>query len=167
MGLVSILLFLGLVAFYWDNNRLRSDIGGLTARLEQVSTDCFALKTEREGLLIEIENQKENNSKVMSMKASQATRTGQIVENLIPLLTNLPYDPKNLHHLSAPIDYIYFDYDGANGPEIVFVECKSGGAKESKRQRLIKVAIQNGHVFYEQLRVNENGITVKRVKNED
>jgi predicted Holliday junction resolvase-like endonuclease len=164
---VILILCIVLVLGYLENNTLNTQIGSLTERLEQLSKDYHDLSTEKETLILEVEKEKENSSKMLSMKASQATRTGQVVENLIPLLTELPYDPRNLHHLSQPIDFLYFNYDGANGPEIVFIECKSGKAKESKRQRLIKLAIQHGHVFYEQLRVDEHGIRTKRVTNEE
>lgn len=166
MGLVSILLFLGLVAFYWDNNRLRSDIGGLTARLEQVSTDCFALKTEREGLLIEIEKQKEANSKVLSAKISSEVKLGNCVEQLAPFLESCKYRPQDMHFLGTGIDYVVYNIDAAD-PAIIFLEVKSQGAKLSKKQRVIKELIKKGAVRFEEMRVSDKGQSIKVTKNDE
>jgi predicted Holliday junction resolvase-like endonuclease len=92
-------------------------------------------------------------------------RTGTIIENIVPIIPSLPYNAKNMHHLGQPIDFIHFSYDGMEGPEITFIEVKSGNAKESKRQKLIKKAIQQGKVYYELLTIDDKEIKVKRVKN--
>lgn len=98
-------------------------------------------------------------SKVLSQKKSSEVNVGAITENLVPLLAGLPYNSTNMHHLGAPIDYLYFDYDQA---EIVFVECKSGNARESKRQKLIKNIIQEGRVRYDLVQITSTGIKVTR-----
>lgn len=106
--------------------------------------------------------EQEKNRAILSQKKSSETRLGAIAENLVPLLTDIPYDPKNLHHLGMPIDYLYFDYDQG---EIVFIEVKSGNAKESSRQKLIKRLISTGKVYYEKLTINEKGIKITRERN--
>jgi predicted Holliday junction resolvase-like endonuclease len=105
--------------------------------------------------------EKEKNAKVVSQKKSSETKLGAIAENALPLLQNIPYNPQNLRHLGMPIDFVYFDYDGAD-PGIIFIEVKSGKAKESSRQKLIKKLITEGKVYYEELRINEHGIKIKR-----
>lgn len=132
-----------------------------------------SLKTEREaknqqiletrqlelGLHVEVEKYK----KLLSQKKSSETRLGQISENLVPLLAQIPYDSKNLCHLGQPIDYVYFDYDQG---EIIFIEVKSGQARESKRQKTIKNLIKTGRVHYEIITINDKGINIKRTENE-
>jgi predicted Holliday junction resolvase-like endonuclease len=122
------------------------------AKVQEISEQNISLQH-----LIDIEV--ENNKKILSQKKSSEVRLGACVENIIGLMTELPYDPKNLHHMGQPIDYLYFNYDEA---EIVFVEVKSGNATESDRQKMIKRAIQAGKVYYERLTINEKGIHVKR-----
>jgi predicted Holliday junction resolvase-like endonuclease len=114
---------------------------------------------EREAL----NQEKLRNQQVVSQRKSSETRMGAITENLVPLLQGLPYDPKNLHHLGQPIDFIHFDYET---PSITLIEVKSGNAKESKRQKLIKNCIKKGMVYYEKLQINEEGIKITREKNE-
>lgn len=104
----------------------------------------------------------EKNKSLLSQKTSQSVRMGEISENLLPLLSGLPYDPRNLHHLAKPIDFIYFSYDGTEGPEITFVEVKSGGARESTRQKLIQKIIKEGKIHYDLVQINEKGIKVTR-----
>lgn len=116
---------------------------------------------EAQGLLEAEKKQKET---ALSQRKSSEFRIGTIAENLVPLLKGLPYDPQNLHHMSQPIDFIYYDYESA---EIVFIEVKSGKSKESKRQKIIKNAIKMGKVYYEELRIDEKGITVKRAQNNE
>lgn len=105
--------------------------------------------------------EQQKNKDLLSKKIAADVRIGAISENLLPLLNGLPYDSKNLHHLAQPIDFLYFSYD-KDEPEIVFVECKSGNAKESPRQKLIKRVIKEGRVHYDLVRINEEGVKVER-----
>jgi predicted Holliday junction resolvase-like endonuclease len=124
---------------------------------------------EKENLQLKdsLEAETLRNNEVLSQKKSSEVKVGAITENLVPLLHGLPYDATNLKHLGQPLDYVYFDYNGPEGVEIVFIEVKSGKAKESKRQKLLKNAIKLGKVHYEELRVDETGVSIKRAKNED
>jgi predicted Holliday junction resolvase-like endonuclease len=109
----------------------------------------------------QVQQEKQRNSDLVSKKVAADVRLGAISENLLPLLNGLPYNPKDLHHLAQPIDFIHFNYD-KDDPSITFVEVKSGGAKESPRQKLIKKVIKEGKVFYDLVRINEQGIKVER-----
>jgi predicted Holliday junction resolvase-like endonuclease len=113
-------------------------------------------------LLQVIEQEKEVNKKIISQKKSSETRLGNISENIAPFLEQFPYDPKNCHFLGMPIDFIVFDYDQA---EIIFLEVKTGGSRESQRQRLIKEIIKSGRVYYEKIQINEKGVNGKKEKN--
>lgn len=100
--------------------------------------------------------------KLLSQKKSSETRLGQISENLIPFLDGCPYDPKTMHFLGNPLDYLVFDLDEG---KIVFLEIKSGNSRASKKQKTIKQLIQQGHVYYEEMRINEKGVKSKKAKN--
>lgn len=109
----------------------------------------------------ELKASKEANSKIVSQKQSVLTRTGAMVENIVPLLNDLPYDPTNMHHLGKPVDFLYFNYDEPE-PYIAFVEVKSGKAKESKRQKTIMNIIKENKVHYELLQITDKGIKITR-----
>ncbi len=110
------------------------------------------------------ERELENNKTILSQKKSSETRMGQMTENIVPFLEAFPYDPKNAHFLGQPIDFVVFDYDDG---KIVFVEVKTGNAKESPRQKLIKNIIKTGRVYYEHIRVSPKGVKVKETKNNE
>lgn len=104
----------------------------------------------------------EKNRELLSQKKSSETRLGQISEHLVPFLENCRHDPKTMHFLGNPIDYLVFDFDQGS---ITFLEVKSGNSKASKRQKTIKNIIKSGRVFYEEIRINEKGVKNKMTLN--
>lgn len=108
--------------------------------------------------------EEEKNKKILSQKKSSETRLGQVAEQLAPFLKDCKYDPKIMHFLGQPIDFLVIDYDLA---EIIFLEVKSGNAKESARQKLIKNIIKDGRIYYEKMRINEKGTKIIREKNNE
>lgn len=110
-----------------------------------------------------LDEEKLRNDVVISQKKSSETRLGQVTEHIVPFLENCRHDPKNMHFMGQPIDYIVFDFDQG---EITFVEVKTGNAKESHRQKLIKNMIKSGKVYYESMRVNTKGVITKKQENE-
>lgn len=106
----------------------------------------------------------EKNRVVISQKKSSETRLGQMTEHLVPFIEGFPYDPKDCHFMGMPIDYVVFDFDEG---KIVFVEVKTGNARESERQRKIKNIIKTGRVYYDRIRLNEKGMSVKEENNND
>jgi predicted Holliday junction resolvase-like endonuclease len=110
----------------------------------------------------ELGEEKGRYQKVLSQKKSSETRMGLIAEQLLPILPSCPYAPDNMHFLGKPIDFLVVDFDAG---EIVFLEVKSGNAKESSRQKTIKNMIKEGRVYYEKLRINENGVKITREDN--
>lgn len=145
------------------------------SKLEQLLTD-FAKREEQEVQLrsvIEFANleysrienellkEQSKNQTIISQKKSSETRLGQISEHLIPFLEGCPYNPKNLHFLGMPIDYISFDFDDGN---ITFIEVKSGNSKPSKRQKTIKNIIEAGRIYYDEIRIDQKGVKAKSTK---
>lgn len=103
----------------------------------------------------ELGQEREKNRTLLSQKKSSETRLGQISEHLVPFLENCQHDPKNMHFLGNPIDYVVFDFDQGS---ITFLEVKSGNSKPTKRQKVVKNIIKTGRVFYEEIRINEKGM---------
>ena len=116
--------------------------------------------------LLDIQNElgteREKHRELLSQKKSSETRLGQISEHLVPFLENCRHDPKTMHFLGNPIDYLVFDFDQGS---ITFLEVKSGNSKASKRQKTIKNIIKHGRVFYEEIRINEKGVKNKMALN--
>jgi len=125
------------------------------------------LKTLQEQLLQvqeQLGQEREKNRTLLSQKKSSETRLGQISEHLVPFLENCRHDPKSMHFMGNPIDYVVFDFDQGS---ITFLEVKSGNSKPTKRQKVVKNIVKTGRVFYEEIRINEKGIknTVVGVNN--
>jgi predicted Holliday junction resolvase-like endonuclease len=175
LGLFLCAIFLWtLWTFQNQNNKLNKQVTDLSSSLAKKTFELSLKEKSLEAhqkLVTDItkkfEEEVNKNNDILSRKRSSEVRVGAITENLIPIIQGLPYDPTNLKHLGQPLDYVYFDYDGPEGVEIVFIEVKSGKAKESRRQKLLKHAIKLGKVYYEELRVDEGGIKIKRAVNED
>jgi len=111
-----------------------------------------------ERLVIEVER----NRVLLSQKKSSEVRVGMISEHLVPFLNECPFDPKDMVFLGRPIDFISFNLDEGS---IHFIEVKTGNSEESKKQKTIKAIVQSGRVYYSQIRLNEKGLKVKKVKN--
>jgi len=126
-------------------------------QLRDLSVDVVNLQDELGG-------EREKNRALLSQKKSSETRLGQISEHLVPFLQNCKHDPKTMHFLGNPIDYLVFDFDEG---KITFLEVKSGNSKPSKRQKIIKNIIKSGRINYEEIRINERGVRTKVVNGED
>ena len=138
-------------------------IGALTEKNNGLLADLQKRDYEIEELRDQLVDEVDKNKKILSQKKSSEVRLGLTSEKMLPFLAEFPYDPSHCTFLGNPLDYIVFNLDQG---EIVFVEIKSGGAKESKRQKTIRELIKQGHVFYEKIRINSKGIKVTREKND-
>lgn len=155
--LIAILatIVIGLVA---RNKELKS----INTNTTEVNVENVNLKSAvrelREDLIDtqdELGSEREKNRTLLSQKKSSETRLGQITEHIVPFLEGCTHDPKTLHFMGNPIDYLAFDFDSGR---ITFLEVKSGNSKASKRQKTIKNIIKTGRIYYEEIRVNEKGV---------
>lgn len=144
--------------------RLDATIETLTEELTLKNHEVSGILRELEATRVSLQEEKQKSAEMLSQKTSQAVRTGQIVEQMVPFLEQFPHDPKNCHFVGQPFDYLVVDLDQG---EIIILEIKSGNAKESPRQKKIKNIIKNGKVYYEQLRVDGTGVKVKREVNNE
>ena len=104
--------------------------------------------------------EREKNRTLLSQKKSSETRLGQISEHLVPFLSECKHDPKTMHFLGNPIDYVVFDFDQGS---ITFLEVKSGNSKPSKRQKTVKNIVKSGRIYYDEIRINEKGVKNRTV----
>lgn len=131
---------------------------------EQLNDQNRELLINQRDLEEDLGKEREKNRVLLSQKKSSETRLGQISEHLIPMLDGNRHNPKDMHFLGNPVDYVVFDLDLG---KIVFLEVKSGNSKASKRQKTIKNIIKMGRVEYEELRINEKGVKSKVIEPED
>lgn len=151
----AVLAILYAIRIGYKQNRLEKSVFNL--RVENVKLTDYAKELQEQTLYLqeEVGKEREKNRSLLSQKKSSETRLGQISEHLIPFLENCQHDPKNMHFLGNPIDYVVFDFDeGA----ITFLEVKSGNSKASKRQKTVKNIVKSGRVYYEEIRINEKGV---------
>ncbi len=153
--IVGVLLLLYALRAGWKTHRQEKRIFNLS--LDNVKLKDMAKEFQESVLTLqeEVGYEREKNRALLSQKKSSETRLGQISEHLVPFLENCSHDPKNMHFLGNPIDYVVFDFDeGA----ITFLEVKSGNSKASKRQKTVKNIVKSGRVYYEEIRINEKGV---------
>ncbi len=148
LGLAA--LILGFLAYKSHDTIVSTRVSNEQLKGELAEMQRNLLSTQED-----LGQEREKNRTLLSQKKSSETRLGQISEHLVPFLENCQHDPKNMHFLGNPIDYVVFDFDqGA----ITFLEVKSGNSKPTKRQKTVKNIIKTGRVFYEEIRINEKGI---------
>lgn len=91
---------------------------------------------------------------ILSQKKSSEVRTGKIAESLAPLTNQFPVDVTKAGtatvFVGQPLDYIHFDPEEG----ITFIEIKSGKSALSSSQKQLRKAIEEGRVFWEEVRID-------------
>lgn len=88
-----------------------------------------------------------------AVQQSQAVTRGRVIEQFAPYLPQFTYSPMDAHFIGNPIDFIVFD-GLADGEvrEVVFVEVKTGTTGLNPHQRLVRKAIQEHRVRWQEMR---------------
>ena len=109
-------------------------------------------ESAKESALADLENWKiqyENFYRQDAISRSQSTILGKVTEHLIPFHKNFPYNPKEARFIGSPIDIIVFKgLEEEKEVEIHILEIKTGKSQLSKRQRLIREAVDNNRVVW-------------------
>jgi predicted Holliday junction resolvase-like endonuclease len=130
-------------------------------KIEAVIKDCEGKIRE-----ITIKHQHDvDKARQQSVATSRHTIKGQIAEQLAPLLPGFPYLPSDSHFLGDPIDYIVFkgytdfrDKSILNESfEVVILDIKHNTASLTASQKAIAMAIEEGKVRFEVVRIHEDG----------
>lgn len=90
-----------------------------------------------------------------SQQQSKSVRLGQLNEQVVGLIPNFPFDPKEMRFLGSPIDYVAFDFDKEM---IYFIEVKTGKSRLNERQKIIKSIVSKRSIEFIQIKITENGI---------
>ncbi len=104
------------------------------------------------GLDNTVEFQKLQFDKLIGQKKSSEVRTGKIVEQVSPFLSDYPLNPRTARFIGDPIDFVHFDED-----KVTFVEVKSGKSQLSTKQRKIRDLINGKKVEFIIYRISGNG----------
>ena len=95
-----------------------------------------------------------------AVNRSRSVITGQISEQLAPYLPNFPCSPECVQFLGKPVDFIGFVTKDDEKPleerkidEILYIERKTGSAIQSKREKEVQKAIEEGRVRYTVVRI--------------
>jgi predicted Holliday junction resolvase-like endonuclease len=89
-------------------------------------------------------------------RRSRGVLGGKAGEQLAPLAPGFceRFDPSEARFLGAPIDYVIFDGLGAGElREIVLLEVKTGGSRLNRNEREVEIAVREGRVRFELLRL--------------
>jgi len=178
--LIGVLTFIGFYLIFSDANKeniltlesfeelkennalLNQKLGSIETEKKDLSNSLLECYTTIQRLKKDLDDQEVKTKKIESAKKSGEVRLGLAAETLTPFLSQFPYKPADCQFLGAPVDFIVFNIDAG---EIVVVEVKSGNARESKKQKTIKEIIKSGRVYYECIRINENGVKITREEN--
>ena len=82
--------------------------------------------------------------------------SGKAGEQMAPLVPEFSdrFNPSEARFLGSPIDYVVFDGIGAGElHEVVLVEVKTGRSKLSRNEREVELAVREGRVRFEVLRL--------------
>jgi predicted Holliday junction resolvase-like endonuclease len=155
LALLLLVAVLFAVGYYLESNtvnQLRHDerLAAASASSETISREQLAkdyiLKHEHKQMLAAAREDAITNSR--------AVNKGFVYEEMAPHWQK-GFDPKDFHHMGAPIDYLIID--GANDflegradniRGVVLFEVKTGNARMSKIQRLVRDAVKEGRVRF-------------------
>ena len=83
---------------------------------------------------------------------AEAVGVGKMVEHLVPILEGFEFEPADCRTLFDPIDLLVFNGLSLSKVDLLaFMEIKTGDARLNRHQKLIRDAIRDGRVFYEEV----------------
>ena len=87
-----------------------------------------------------------------AMITTESVSVGKMVEHLVPILEGFEYKPADCRTLFEPIDLLVFRGPSSSTVDLLaFMEIKTGNAGLNKHQKIIRDAIRDGRVFYEEV----------------
>ena len=94
-----------------------------------------------------------------SLQIQRPVVKGKISEQVFPLLSDKIGDLSDLRFIGDPVDYVYFDglssarEGGSKDVSVKFIEVKTGDSKTNKAENLVKDAIDDKKVSWEEVRL--------------
>lgn len=92
-------------------------------------------------------------------KRSGRTRVGTTVEQMVPFVKEMPYDPSDMRILSGgPVDYVVFDgLCEGKVRELVFLDVKTGKARTNEAQKQVQACADLGRVRFAVFEIDAGG----------
>ncbi len=120
--------------------------------LENKENDLRQRKDTVKQSQIKLEARKQS-ATVGAEKKAKEVGLGMALEKLVLMRPAFPYDPHDCRSLQDPIDYVAFDGMAATETvkEIGFIDVKTGGANLNTHQRMIRDAVKDGRVDYQEV----------------
>ena len=85
---------------------------------------------------------------------SRSVLLGEVYEKIAPFLPEFTFASRDMVFLGKGVDYIVFDgLSDGKLEQIIFLELKSGNSRLSKNELMIRDAIRNKKVDYQELRL--------------
>jgi predicted Holliday junction resolvase-like endonuclease len=89
-----------------------------------------------------------------AVRKSRSVLSGQMQEQIAPILPDFPYHPKDLVFIGKGFDYLVLDgLHSGNLREVIFLEIKTGSSQQNKNEKAIQAAIDRKKVYYELMRL--------------
>jgi predicted Holliday junction resolvase-like endonuclease len=112
----------------------------------------------RERVDIEVERHMLKKIKEIRQRAiagSRATTLGKTIERIAPMFSGFGHHPGDVRPLFEPLDFVIFDglYAG-EVTDVVFLEFKTGNAEMSETQKMIRRAVTQKRVHFEERRMS-------------
>jgi predicted Holliday junction resolvase-like endonuclease len=86
---------------------------------------------------------------------SRSVLLGEVYEKVAPFLPDFPFAARDMVFLGKGVDYIVLDgLSEGKLNKIIFLEIKSGNSRLSKNELMIREAIRNKKVDYQELRLD-------------
>jgi predicted Holliday junction resolvase-like endonuclease len=96
-----------------------------------------------------------------SLRSSRNKILGDVFENLSPFLPGFKYEPADVRHIGAPIDYVCFKGLAQNRQveKITFLDIKTGKSTLTEAEESIQEAVQDGRVDFDIVRFKPEQLT--------
>ncbi len=103
----------------------------------------------------------EEEARIRKDAANRSVRNvlGKVTEHLIPFSEAMNmFNPKDIRFIGSPIDLIVFEGgEQLTEVNIHFIEVKTGTSALSKRQQLVRSAVENKRVFWKRVNMKDFG----------
>lgn len=155
---VVLFVFVLIIAISWANSHANEKAQVLLALWRRQEIDRIQQEQQKiaeERARIALSDWKQNAEKAIRESAigkSRSVTTGRITEQIVPYLPGFDFDAIDARFIGTPIDFIVFNgLDEGDLGDIVFVEVKSGSSRLTKRQKMVKEAVEDGRVEWREI----------------
>ncbi len=160
LGFIIVVAVLALLFYAFEQKRSSSLLSTLVKSQEDRLNGYFIRNTQLLSSLetssTVVEKLRQELEDLKSQQQSKSVRLGLLTEAIVPLHIDFGVDYKTLVPMFRPIDYVSFEED-----KITFIEVKMGSSQLSQKQKNIRRLVEEGRVYFKEVRVSETGLEVK------